>query len=367
MLPFITKEINNPWGQYELNKWSSNGTQRDRIIYNPQINARFIVEDNNTYSACIKVKSGEYKNFWLVPITRTSFLIIAYVPQLEFLSELAKFQVIKKLLPKFPFLYAIYNMQDSSEGYKIDEHTRIGSSAIIIKVEESLDDLIFPWRGYIENDKIISSYVRLNSIHLKIVSQIEKLYTIAEDTNKREIEAYKTKQKQILKKTLIKTGVKLVALCVAPYAISAIEGVDLLINGMDTFNNISDFSCVDYLDNLLNLGDGFEDFSSSDIFTNNSDYALEIGSLDNSDYLDGSDYNVSFEGSDHPTPSFNTRKQVHIVSENGIDKGHFDVYSQDNKKYIKFFDGRSADWKNWICINDKKYIRYMGVDYKIYK
>lgn len=96
MLPFITEKISNPWGQYEINQWNINGSQRDKIIYNPQINARFILEDKNTYSACIKIKSGAYKNFWLVPITRTSFLIIAYVPQLEFLNELVKIPIVKK-------------------------------------------------------------------------------------------------------------------------------------------------------------------------------------------------------------------------------------------------------------------------------
>ena len=57
MLPFITEKIKNPWGQYEINQWNANGSQRDKIIYNPQINARFILEEKNTYSACIKIKS----------------------------------------------------------------------------------------------------------------------------------------------------------------------------------------------------------------------------------------------------------------------------------------------------------------------
>lgn len=294
MLPFITKKINNPWGQYELDQWDANGSQRDRVVYNPHINARFIAEDKNTYSACIKVKSGEYKNFWLVPITRTSFLFIAYVPQLEFLNELAKIQVVQKILPKFSFLSSIYNMQDSSEGYKIDEDTRIGSSAIILKVEESLDDFIFPWRGCIDNEEIISSYAKLNAIYSKIVSQTEKLYKIAEEVNNRQIEAIEAKQKQILKKTLIKTGVKLVALCVAPYAVAAIDGVDLLVNGMDVFDmDMSDFSYANFDDNLLDMGEGFDGNNySSDVPYDCNDSSSDIW------YSSDSEYNVSFQGSD---------------------------------------------------------------------
>lgn len=260
MLPFITKNINDPWGQQELDQWKLNGSQRDPVIYNPQINARFIVEDKNTYSACLKVKGGEYKNFWLVPISRTSFLFIAYVPQLEFLNELAENQIVKQILPKFSFLYSIYTQQNNNEGYKLDDETRIGSGAIILKVEESLDDFIFPWRGCVDNKEIISSYAKLNDIYSKIVSQIEKLLTITNDLNNRAIEAIETKQKQILKKTLIKTGVKLVALCVAPYAAAAIDGIDLLVDGMDIFDvDMSDFSYANFDDNLLDLGEGYNE------------------------------------------------------------------------------------------------------------
>lgn len=327
MLPFITKKINNPWGQYEIDQWKANGSQRDSVVYNPHINARFIAEDKNTYSACIKVKGGEYKNFWLVPITRTSFLFIAYVPQLEFLNELAKIQVVQNILPKFSFLSSIYNMQDSSEGYKIDEDTRIGSSAIILKVEESLDDFIFPWRGYIDNEEIISSYAKLNAIYSKIVSQIEKLYKIAEEVNNRQIEAIEAKQKQILKKTLIKTGVKLVALCVAPYAVAAIDGVDLLVDGMNVFDmDMSDFSYANFDDNLLDLGDGNSEFDTiSDFDTENSYYSSDLGASADSDY------NVSFKGSTEEISIYqegnsNRTKTIYARKEGGVWK----IYTNKN-------------------------------------
>lgn len=335
MLPFITKKINNPWGQYEIDQWKANGSQRDSVVYNPHINARFIAQDKNTYSACIKVKSGEYKNFWLVPITRTSFLFIAYVPQLEFLNELAKIQVVQNILPKFSFLSSVYNMQDSSEGYKIDEDTRIGSSAIILKVEESLDDFIFPWRGCIDNEEIISSYAKLNAIYSKIVSQIEKLYKIAEEVNNRQIEAIEAKQKQILKKTLIKTGVKLVALCVAPYAVAAIDGVDLLVGGMDAFDmDMSDFSYSNFDDNLLELGD--TDFDSiSDFDTENSYYSSDLGtSVD-------SQYNVSFGKTNCPP---NASSDGYIYHSE-IDYENYKVYKKNGKWWI--YKGNS-----WIDITN---------------
>ena len=52
MRPFITKNISNPWGQYELNQWEANGSQRDKVIYNRQINARFIAEDKIGRASC---------------------------------------------------------------------------------------------------------------------------------------------------------------------------------------------------------------------------------------------------------------------------------------------------------------------------
>lgn len=298
MLPFITKKINNPWGQYELNQWASNGSQRDKVIYNPTINARFIVEDKNTYSACIKVNGGEYKNFWLVPITRTSFLIIAYVPQLEILNELDKIQTVRQILPKFELLYSICNFQNKEEGYKINENIRIGSGAIIMKIDEALDEFIFPWNGQIDNEEIISSYSTLNKLYARIIYQIDKLFHVAEEICKKEIEAIEAKQKQIIKKTVIKTGIKLAAVFIAPYAVAAIEGVDLLVDGLDIMDTgIPDFSISD---NLLELGDGIDisDFACADEI----DFKNELMGSDDFDnslneelYSSETDsYNVSF-------------------------------------------------------------------------
>lgn len=341
MLPFITEKIKNPWGQYEINQWNANGSQRDKIIYNPQINARFILEEKNTYSACIKIKSGEYKNFWLVPITRTSFLFIAYVPQLEFLNELVKIPVVKKIIPKFPLLDSIYNNQKNSEGYKIDEETRIGSCAIIIKVEESLDDFIFPWRGCIDNEEIIYSYAKLNAIYSRIVSQIEKLYKAAEEVNRREFEAVEAKQKKLIKKTLVKTGIKVAALCIAPYAVAALEEVDLFVDGMDIFDmDISDFSYENFNDNLLDLDDGSYNWDTpNDMLIEYSDYSDDLGYMDYSDdfeYSDDSGYNVSFEGSEKENITVhqvgNSNRTAEVTAQKVPGSSHkWDIYYNGSK------------------------------------
>lgn len=358
MLPFITKTINNPWGQYELNQWYANGSQRDRVIYNPHINARFIAKDKNTYSASIKVKSGEYKNFWLVPITRRSFLFIAYVPQLEFLKDLVNIQVVQKILPKFSFLSSIYNMQDSSQGYIIDENTRIGSGAIILKVEESLDDFVFPWRGCIDNEEVLLSYAKLNAIYSKIITQIEKLIKIVEDVNVREIEAIEAKQKQILNKTLIKTGVKLVALCVAPYAVAAIDGVDLLVDGMDVFDmDMFDLSSFNFDDNLLDLGDTDIEFDTiSDFDIENSDYLSDLEVSDNIDSigLDGYDSTdsdgITFRGKD-TLPS--GHKEDGYINEGDIKLES--TVSEKEEKFRKFTKGGS----DYVLYNGN-YIKLTG-------
>ena len=76
-------------------------------------------------------------------------------------------------------------------------------------------------------------------------------------------------------------------------------------------------------------------------------------------------YNVSFQGSD-TTPVFDTHKDVTIVSDTGVNYGSFDVYSKDNKEYIKFHSGSSADWSNWECI-ENGYFWHLGVKFSIKK
>ena len=83
----------------------------------------------------------------------------------------------------------------------------------------------------------------------------------------------------------------------------------------------------------------------------------------NSNFADDSSLNsLAFHGK---TPSFDTGQDVHVVSESGSDKGHFDVYLNEGKKYIKIGNGSSSDWSNWVLIQGKQRFFWKGNWYTI--
>ena len=75
---------------------------------------------------------------------------------------------------------------------------------------------------------------------------------------------------------------------------------------------------------------------------------------------------LTFEA--RPTPSYDTKSDVRVVCDNGgTDKGLFDVFSKDNKKYIKFGTGSSSDWSNWVLIEGVNRFYWKGNWYSIKK
>ena len=118
------------------------------------------------------------------------------------------------------------------------------------------------------------------------------------------------------------------------------------------FSNADGFDFSDGTD--FSNADGF-DFSDGTDFSDKSELDFSNG-----DFVAN---NVSFCGK--ATPNFDTGQDVHIVCESGADKGYFDVYLQDGKKYVKFGNGSSNNWSNWVLIQGKQSFSWNGNRYII--
>lgn len=122
--------------------------------------------------------------------------------------------------------------------------------------------------------------------------------------------------------------------------------------GGDLFGNFDGGDIPDGTD--CSNADGF-DFHDGIDFSDKSELDFSNG-----DFLAN---NVSFYGK--ATPNFDTGQDVHIVCESGTDKGYFDVYLQDGKKYVKFGNGSSNNWSNWVLIQGKQSFSWNGNRYII--
>ena len=106
------------------------------------------------------------------------------------------------------------------------------------------------------------------------------------------------------------------------------------------------------IDSNFDIGNVNTDFDGDFDFDGDSDFCGDLG-----------DNSIPFLGGS--TPSFDSGKDVHIVCETGTDKGYFDVYLKDGKKYIKFGNGSRSDWSNWVLIQGKMSFVWRGNRYYI--
>lgn len=112
----------------------------------------------------------------------------------------------------------------------------------------------------------------------------------------------------------------------------------------------------DDIDSDYDLGeiDGVDDISELEDLPNDNESCSDTYS----DFVEDSNINcLAFHGN---TPSFDTGQSVHVVSENGNDKGYFDVFLKEGKKYIKIGIGSSSNWSNWVLIQGKQRFFWNG-------
>ena len=201
---------------------------------------------------------------------------------------------------------------------------------------------MFPTKSYFFDNYEKKWAIELRNIADSLMKEVTYLKINFDKLKEKEAILKNTNVPKWLIKAATIGGIVLIKL-----AVKSITNSDTDIDIPD-FDGDADITSID-IDSgeICNIYDG--DFDAD--FAANTDGDLECNP-------------ISFLGS--ATPSFDTGNKVHIMSETGTDKGYFDVFLKDGKKYIKFGGGSSRDWSNWVLLKPgKRSFGWKGVTYYI--
>lgn len=231
MLSYITKDINNPWTDYDIRRYENEGSQRDSVIYNSAYNSRMILTEENIFLCSIKQRYDKYQNFYLFAVKRNLFYFIMYVPQLDAYrdDEIKGNKVIQTCLSKLALTKKCISSYDGS--CDVDSNVSISDgTCFFIKVDANVEEFLFPRRGKISNPEILKKYALMNSLYKRTFKENEVLMNALD----RYDEKVKEKAKKRLVRMVIRKGI--------------IYGVPALF-GVPTLGALFD------LDSLFGLGD----------------------------------------------------------------------------------------------------------------
>ena len=325
LVPFLSKQVSDPWSVDDEKLFKEHGSYQDDVLYVSSIHAKLRLIEKNMYLCSIKTKKGSYVNFHILPDTRGSFYFLAYIPQIGLVHKLKEAGVSYYELPDNSFfrdLLSSYNKY-CEYGYDIDDDEYITNEHLLIKVNAPFSDFLDKYNLGILNFEIQYQYNILKTYYKDILHDYSSIIHISSIQSKF--------LKYNISRSLLNLGKRIL--------ITNLVGIAI--------DNIVDW-------------DGFGGTSI--------DYNADFDSFDfDSDYFDtdgfeGTDVNstissISFQGS---TPSFDTGKDVHVVCDSGKDKGYFDVFLNEGKKYIKIGNGSSSDWSNWVLIQGKQRFFWKG-------
>jgi len=302
MISFITNTIDNPWTDNEICYFERYGSQRDIVQYNPYYNWRIKITDKNIFLCSLKTNDNDYKNIYLLAVTRRLFYFLIFIPQLEVIKQLSTNKQIKKLLSALPLISKCMNSSNSELNLN-DDVLFLDGCCILIKVNAPIDSFLFPRNNKITNDIIKKQYALLNNLYFQFEREfdgVEKIIS-AYNTN---LEIKIKKQQEKLKRFLFRKGIRLgmsVALAGLTGGLSvgidAIFGLDNIENIQNVINNLEDVadikgSTMDALDAFDTLDTGILEFS-----VDNMDN-INIFDVGEGDDLLADSYNVSF-GANH--------------------------------------------------------------------
>ena len=294
MISYLTSVINDPWDYADIQKYELEGSQRDSIIYNSVYDSRITLTEENIYLCSVRTMRGEYKNFYLYAITRSLFYFVIYIPQMDVIEKVKNHDFTKQWLPRFKLLYD--SQYKNSSLNPNDDIVFPGGSCVLIKVNANVAEFLFPRYKCITNEEIKKKYSLMNALYCQFIKEYEVFGDLAEKYNA-VIEAHIERHNQIIKKILIKKGIRL--------AISS--GIALATGGIlmdwDALFGISDLADLSEIGDLADVADiadmadiDFESLDYWDLADNlqyediDTDYICES-------YADVADpYNISFRG-----------------------------------------------------------------------
>lgn len=304
MISFYTPNIYDPWTNSDLENYDRTGSQRDEIIYNSFHNAKIRLFKKNLFICSFKMKSGDYKNIYVAPVTASTFLFLAYFPQIDYATQLRLCTGVSKLIDKLPLLGTISQILSRSEEYKINNDLTITKEGIILIVHASVGHFLFPKYKKIEDQEILEKYGIINGLYAQISKEYDALGN-AIDKYKNLINEREAKYKHLLAKQVIKTGIKLGLYASGIGAgVAAFMDIDDIWTAGETISDMSDLADLVNITDVADLADDLEDASDLSDYSDLS-YLTGVDNFDIPSDFDGTSFNlpddshnVSFQGHD---------------------------------------------------------------------
>lgn len=368
MLGFVTDYVPQPWTESDVNYYKQYGSQRDNIIYNSKINARFKLESEsrtgvNMYSCAIKLSNGKYQNLTIAPITFNRFFIVIYIPELAALHKLKRNAIIDKILPKFSLLEMSVKSATEDDGIEFTKYCRFMGDCIWFEVHAPINQLLFPRNENILNEEILDSYKKICHIYNKIQQQVQlfiencnKAYDLIRNKHQSYLNEQKRLANEKIKNFLVRKGTRIAISAAIALAtggvIVDIGGVCDMFADIDDildFANVSDMFCNVDLDSFDLTDVCIPDYDMSDL----EDIGYYDYQINEYEYLENS-HNISFGAQNETLTSRGGGQHIDVtIKKEPGTSNTFTITS--NKGTVCHVSGCD----NWIKIN--------GIDYKLPK
>lgn len=238
MLSFITENVYQPWSNADVIRYEKEGSQRDSVLYNSHYDARIMLSEENVYQCSIRVNHSKYKNFYLIAVRRNLFFLTMYVPQIGIVKDFKDNVFIRKCIERLPTIRKI--IENSKNDVNIEDEIQFSDeNCVVVKVNASISEFLFPRRGYITNDEIKNKYAVLNSIYSKCVNEFECIGNMLENYS-RQLRAQIDDREKKVKNMLVKKGVRIMA----STGLAFLTGIYVDLDTIFGFNDLVDVSDV---------------------------------------------------------------------------------------------------------------------------
>ena len=281
MISFYSPNVPDPWTNDDLFKYDQSGSQRDEIIFNSFHNAKLRLLEKNLFICSFKMKEGGYKNIYVMPVTASKFIFFAYIPQLEYVTQMRSYEGANQLINKLPLLGSISQKILGGGEYRVNNNLSFFTEGVLsLVVNAPIGQFLFPKHKKIENPEILTKYGIISGLYAQIAKEYEALgktiKKINDDKEEREV-----KLKFLMAKQVIKTGIK-----IGLYASGVGAGVAALMDIDDIWssgNAITDISTISDVSDLTDMVDAATIVDVTDL----ADGLIDVSSL--TDYSDLSD------------------------------------------------------------------------------
>ena len=309
MISFYTPNIYDPWTKEDLARYDKFGSQRDEIIYNSFHNAKLRLLEKNLFVCSFKMNGGGYKNIYVMPVTASTFLFLAYFPQVDYAIQLRSYNGIPKLLDKLPLLSSISKELSQKSEYKINEDLYFTKCGLGLFVHAPVGQFLFPKYKKIENPEILNAYGIINGLY----AQISKEYELLGNAIQKITNIQKEKEirlKHLLAKQVIKTGIKVGLYATGIGAgLAALMDIDNIwtagehiadLSNISDLSDLADLSDVADIMDVTDLADGLADADALSDFSDLSELAgVETFDIHNDFAFNDASNDISFGSNDN--------------------------------------------------------------------